>query len=135
MEGYFTFKFLFATEIFFFFFARLFLLGGSSVKKLTELYDLTKLLCFGICRYRLSTKSFFLAYANLVIPKKLVLYLHSKTSQNASTRSKFAQTRIKTAQTVQFSRSLSMRDSHKDRLELPTAKLQKDLSRSNQAIN
>ena len=27
------------------------LLGGSSVKKLTELYDLTKLLCFGLCRF------------------------------------------------------------------------------------
>ena len=59
MEGYFTLKFLFATEkIFFFFFRTTVLLGGSSVKKLTELYDLTKLLCFGLCRYRLSTKSF-----------------------------------------------------------------------------
>ena len=44
MEGYFTLKFLFATEkIFFFFFCTTVLLGGSSVKKLTELYDLTKL--------------------------------------------------------------------------------------------
>ena len=42
----------------FFFFRTTVLLGGSSVKKLTELYDLTKLLCFGLCRYRLSTKSF-----------------------------------------------------------------------------
>ena len=58
MEGYFTLKFLFATEIFFFLFRTTVLLGGSSVKKLTELYDLTKLLCFGLCRYRLSTKSF-----------------------------------------------------------------------------
>ena len=41
-----------------FFFRTTVLLGGSSVKKLTELYDLTKLLCFGLCRYRLSTKSF-----------------------------------------------------------------------------
>ena len=42
----------------FFFFRTTVLLGGSSVKKLTELYYLTKLLCFGLCRYRLSTKSF-----------------------------------------------------------------------------
>ena len=47
----------FATEKIFFFRTTV-LLGGSSVKKLTELYDLTKLLCFGLCRYRLSTKSF-----------------------------------------------------------------------------
>ena len=58
MEGYFTLKFLFAAEKIFFFFRTIVLLGGSSVKKLTELYDLTKLLCFGLCRYRLSTKSF-----------------------------------------------------------------------------
>ena len=63
MEGYFTLKFHFATEkiiffYFYFFFRTTVLLGGSSVKKLTELYDLTKLLCFGLCRYRLSTKSF-----------------------------------------------------------------------------
>ena len=37
-----------------------FLLGGSSVKKLTELLYLTKYLCFGLCWYRLSIK-FFLA--------------------------------------------------------------------------
>ena len=66
MEGCCTLKFLFATEIFFFLRTTV-LLGGSSVKKLTELYDLKKLLCFGLCRYRLSTKNFFLAYANLVI--------------------------------------------------------------------
>ena len=61
MEGYFTLKFLFATEIFFFFFffARLFLLGGSSVKKLTELYDLTKLLCFGLCPVPIIHQKFF----------------------------------------------------------------------------
>ena len=41
-----------------FFFRTTVLLGGSSVKKLTKLYNLTKLLCFGLCRYRLSTKSF-----------------------------------------------------------------------------
>ena len=41
-----------------FFFRTTVLLGGSLVKKLTELYDLTKLLCFGLCRYRLSTKVF-----------------------------------------------------------------------------
>ena len=58
MEGYFTLKFHFATEKIFFFFRTTVLLGGSSVKKLAELYDLTKLLCFGLCRYRLSTKSF-----------------------------------------------------------------------------
>ena len=57
MKGYFTLKFHFATEKIFFFRTTV-LLGGSSVKKLTELYDLTKLLCFGLCRYRLSTKSF-----------------------------------------------------------------------------
>ena len=51
MEGYFTLKFLFATEKFFFRTAVLH--GGSSVKKLTELYDLTKLISFGLCWYRL----------------------------------------------------------------------------------
>ena len=45
LVGYFTLKFLFTTEKIFF--SRMtVLLGGSSVKKLTELYDLTKLLCF-----------------------------------------------------------------------------------------
>ena len=34
------------------------LFGGSSVKKLTELDDLTKLICFVLRRYRLSIKSF-----------------------------------------------------------------------------
>ena len=57
MEGYFFLKFHFATEKFFFFRTTV-LLGGSSVKKLTELYDLTKLLCFGLCRYQLSTKNY-----------------------------------------------------------------------------
>ena len=47
MEGYFTFKFLFTTERICFSRTTV-LLGGSSVKKLTELYDLTKLLCFGL---------------------------------------------------------------------------------------
>ena len=58
MEGYFTLKFHFATEKIFFFFRTTVLLGGSSVKKLTELCDLTKLLWFGLCWYLLSTKSF-----------------------------------------------------------------------------
>ena len=51
-------NFILLQRRFFFFFRTTVLLGGSSVKKLTELYDLTKLLCFGLCRYRLSTKSF-----------------------------------------------------------------------------
>ena len=88
MEGYFTLKFLFATEKSFFSGTTV-LLGGSSVKILTELYNLTKLLCFGLCHGAIVFPSlihqkffliiihqkffliiihqkFFLAYANLV---------------------------------------------------------------------
>ena len=39
-------NFILLQRRFFFFFRKTVLLGGSSVKKLTELYDLTKLLCF-----------------------------------------------------------------------------------------
>ena len=69
MEGCFILKILFTTGNNLFFRRTTVLLGGSSVKKLTELYDLTKELCFGLCWYRLSIKV-FLAYANLVICQK-----------------------------------------------------------------
>ena len=66
MEGYFTLKFHFATEkILFYFFRTTVLLGGSSVKKLTELYD--KIVMLWTLPVPIIHQKFFLAYANLVI--------------------------------------------------------------------
>ena len=55
-----------------FFFRTTVLLGGSSVKKLTEHYDLTKLLCFGLCRYRLSIKSF--SYPMRILLQNIIIF-------------------------------------------------------------
>ena len=63
--GYFTLKFRFATEKIFF--RTTVLLGGSSVKKLTELYGLNKIVMLWTLPVPIIHQKFFLAYANLVI--------------------------------------------------------------------